>query len=62
MKKLNKNTKKLYTLMSSTVFLNEPDYETSLLPKSKQYDEDLKTIAEWMVTHKEELTTILSKV
>jgi len=58
MKKSKRSTKKskLVELMSNTVFLNEPDIS---LPPREQFDEDLNTIAKWMVTHRNKIVGIL---
>jgi len=55
MKKSKKS--KLIKLMSTTVFLNKPETTSS----KDQYDEDLCTIAKWMVKHRNKIIDILDE-
>ena len=43
--------------MSTTVFLNKPETTSS----KDQYDEDLCTIAKWMVKHRNKIIDILDE-
>ena len=52
-------SKQLSELMSTTVFLNEPEFST-LFP-SEQFDKDIDDIAKWMVVHRKKIVSILTE-